>query len=511
MLLSADPDLQEVSAIVTDGLDLYIGGGSGGVGRIWLLPLSGGATTRRYSAPWTPSGGSCAVSLALLGPDLFWIDPNSGPITDTQILRAPKSGAGPVTAIYTGSLVGQPIIDGEGLTTNGIKLFTADAVQGRVHTLNPDGSELSLLGTRYSGLFETEHTNRLADGDLVIFVADGGKLEVGIPPQVVSIPKAGGAFTPLHVGAPFGCPNGITVGNDFVFVADPCANTLWSLPQTGGPPSVVVSGLPFVRISGVTFFDNALYVTDTGNLGPGKVYKVSPAPGPPLSEPEAFLTHLYWRVLGRAPDRGGLQAFLQQLQQFGSLVPTTLALFHSFEFMNRHTSDEQFLTLLYRAFLNREPDSTGFNAFLTDLQSGIFTRDNLLDIFLDSQEFAAQASFLPPLDPLSAFVITLYVRILGRGPDQPGLQSFLALLQQTRTALPTVQIFLHSPEFLARSTTNTDFVTLLYRVLLDRVPDAPGRAIFVSLLTQGSLTRDQLVAAFAASLEFQAIQHQLFP
>ena len=129
----------------------YVGGGSGGVSRIWAIPITGGAATRLYSSPWTSTGGCCAVSVAVIGNDLFWIDPNSGPITDTQILRAPKSGGGPVTAIYTGAFVGQPIVDGLGLTTDSVELFTADAVQGRVHSLNPDGSDLTFLAPGTEG------------------------------------------------------------------------------------------------------------------------------------------------------------------------------------------------------------------------------------------------------------------------------------------------------------------------------------------------------------------------
>ena len=180
-------------------------------------------------------------------------------------------------------------------------------------------------------------------------------------------------------------------------------------------------------------------------------------------------------MLSREPDAAGLQAFLQQIQQFGSVVPTVLAFFHSQEFLGRNTSNTDFLNILYHTFLNRDPDPSGFNAFLGDLQSGLRTRDNLLDIFIDSQEFATLASFLPPQDPLTAFVTTLYVRILGRGPDLPGLQSFVAQLQQTRTVLPTVLNFLHSQEFLGRNTSNTEYVTVLYRVFLDRVPEI-GRA-----------------------------------
>jgi subtilisin len=225
----------------------------------------------------------------------------------------------------------------------------------------------------------------------------------------------------------------------------------------------------------------------------------------------SFVTRLYLQVLSRQPDPAGLLGFTAQIQQFGSVVPTVFAFFHSAEFLNRNTSNFDFLTILYHTLLNRDPDFAGFIAFFNDLNSGLRTRDNLIDIFIDSAEFANLASFLPPQDPVTAFVTNLYVRILGRGPDLPGLQGFVAQLQQTRTVLPTVLVFLHSPEFLARNTSNAEYVTVLYRVFLDRVPDATGLASFVALLNAGSATRDQLAAQFAASPEFQAIQHQLFP
>ncbi len=97
---------------------------------------------------------------------------------------------------------------------------------------------------------------------------------------------------------------------------------------------------------------------------------------------------------------------------------------------------EAFVTRLNGQVLSREPDSAGFNAFLTDLQSGVFTRDNLLDIFLDSQEFAALANILPPLDPLTGFATILYARILGRGPDLADLQSEAARCFGRRGGLP---------------------------------------------------------------------------
>ena len=232
----------------------------------------------------------------------------------------------------------------------------------------------------------------------------------------------------------------------------------------------------------------------------------------PSSSASGFVTRLYLLVLARAPEQGGVDSWVQKIQQDGSVVPTVLAFFHSPEFLSRNTSNKQFLTICYRTFLNRDPDLTGFNAFLTALQAGQLTRDNLLDLFIDSQEFAILASFLPPLSKLDAFVTTLYVRILGRGPDLPGRQSFVTPLQQSCTAptiLGMIRIFLASPEFQARQTTNTEFVTILYRLFLNRVPDAQGLASFVALLNQGTASRDQLVIQFDASAEFQATLQRL--
>jgi uncharacterized protein (UPF0333 family) len=103
-----------------------------------------------------------------------------------------------------------------------------------------------------------------------------------------------------------------------------------------------------------------------------------------IAEASAFVTRLYEQVLNREPDPAGLQRFVDQIAQFGSVVPTVLAFFHSQEFLGRNTTNEQVLTICYHTFLNRDPDPNGFNAFLTALQAGQLTRDNLLDIFLDS-------------------------------------------------------------------------------------------------------------------------------
>jgi hypothetical protein len=154
--------------ITTDGVNLYIiAGNPNGTHTISSLPIGRGTLTTLYSDLTTPTG------ITTLGSDVVWIDANSGPITDKQILKAPKTGGGPITAIYTGALVGQPIVDGSGITTDGTRLYTTDEVQGRVHRLNPDGSDLTQLGgNRYGGFFDREHTNSIAVNDGIVYIAD---------------------------------------------------------------------------------------------------------------------------------------------------------------------------------------------------------------------------------------------------------------------------------------------------------------------------------------------------
>jgi hypothetical protein len=282
-LISQDADFASVNAIGTDGSKLYVAGSSvtTKAARIWSVPTGGGSATPLYDVPWTPTGGCCAESLALIGSDLFWIDPNSGPITDTQILEAASSGKATVTAIYTGSNVGQPIVDGSGLTTDGTLLYAADEVQGTVASLKPDGSNLTIIGqNRYGGFFNTEHPNYIAVAGNTLYIADSGDPVAGTEPGVVTLPTTGGSFSNLFVGAPFVNPSGIAVANNTIYVADQGANTLWQMPIGGGTPTAVVSGAPFVKITAVTLLNGSIYLVDNDTTNGPKVYILSAPPLP---------------------------------------------------------------------------------------------------------------------------------------------------------------------------------------------------------------------------------------
>lgn len=56
------------------------------------------------------------------------------------------------------------------------------------------------------------------------------------------------------------------------------------------------------------------------------------------------------------------------------------------EFLNKNTTNEKYLTILYKAFFNREPDQAGWEIWLAELNAGK-DRGEVLDGFIYSLVF----------------------------------------------------------------------------------------------------------------------------
>ncbi len=105
------------------------------------------------------------------------------------------------------------------------------------------------------------------------------------------------------------------------------------------------------------------------------------------SDVEAFVTRFYQQCLGRVPDQQGLDGWVNALLN-GSLTGADVAngFILSDEFINRNTTNEDFVVILYRAFFNREPDDAGYSGWLNYLYDGN-SRSDALNGFVSSQEF----------------------------------------------------------------------------------------------------------------------------
>ncbi|WP_127112547.1 DUF4214 domain-containing protein [Shimia sediminis] len=109
-------------------------------------------------------------------------------------------------------------------------------------------------------------------------------------------------------------------------------------------------------------------------------------------------------------------------------------------------------------------------------------------------------------DSVSGQVFRLYHATLDRDPDVAGHSGWTQELLGGQTLEGIVSGFVNSVEFQSKygSTTNTEFVTLLYNNVLDRDPEAQGLTNWVNALENGVLTREQVVLGFSESAEFQA-------
>jgi hypothetical protein len=155
-----------------------------------------------------------------------------------------------------------------------------------------------------------------------------------------------------------------------------------------------------------------------------------------------------------------------------------------------------FAMQMYRDFLSREGDPAGIAGWSDVVASGAWSRLQVIDAFLQSQEFAG---FVAP-------VVRLYFATYLRVPDYDGLTFNAGLVRSGAVTLPQLaDFFTAGPEFVALygALDNTQFVTLLYNNVLGRAPDPAGLAGWVSLL-DGGYTRGQVLLGFSDSAEYQA-------
>lgn len=113
---------------------------------------------------------------------------------------------------------------------------------------------------------------------------------------------------------------------------------------------------------------------------------------PSTTSSAAQVTRLYDTVFDRAPDDGGLTLWTNTLRAGAGLDDLAEVFVASPEYQDRYgdTSDAEFVTLLYRNALDREPEAAG-QAFWTDgLASGRLDRDDVVLAFSESAEHVAK-------------------------------------------------------------------------------------------------------------------------
>ncbi len=205
---------------------------------------------------------------------------------------------------------------------------------------------------------------------------------------------------------------------------------------------------------------------------------------------------LYDAVLQRTPDNGGLDFYLDFLEdRGGSLLNIANDLIGSAEFQTATGSltSRQFVDYVYQHTLGRVADTGGRNFYIQQLDSGAMTRGALLSSFSESGEHrglteARIARGYFTTDDTYQSIALLYDGALGRLPDAGGLSYYAERVKAgTMTIAQVATDFAGSAEFTSaiRGKSNGEIVDFIYQNTLDRTPDAGGRAFYGDILDRG--------------------------
>lgn len=268
---------------------------------------------------------------------------------------------------------------------------------------------------------------------------------------------------------------------------------------------------------------------------------------------QAFVERFYSTILGRDSDPAGNNGWTDGLHT-GRLTGADVArgFTGSPEFINRNTSNTEFVATLYRAFFARLPDA-GLESWVAQLESGV-DRMTVVDGFVGSREFAnlansfgirAQATLpawsnaevivgtamesdvlrggpgdriiydgdMTSVTGYGAFetqtagqVYRLYEAILGRGADYGGFQAwFNGITTGAITLEQAAGAFTNSREFnnIYGALNNTGFIALLYQNVLGRSAAQAEIDGWLALMEgERELSRAQVALGFSDSREF---------
>jgi hypothetical protein len=236
----------------------------------------------------------------------------------------------------------------------------------------------------------------------------------------------------------------------------------------------------------------------------------------PVSAVADFVTRFYQLCLGREPDPGGLAGWLEALiNGTKSGADVAWGFVFSPEFKKKVTGNEEYLTILYRAFFNREADQEGRDGWLADLEKGS-GRDEVLKGFIYAEEFkklCEDYGIIPDFTQVRNFVTRFYQQCLGRDPDAAGLSGWVKDLRDgTKTGADVAWGFVFSSEFIDRKTDNDDYLMILFKAFFNRDPDPAGWDSWLGELNAGR-DRGEVLVGFLYSQEFRELceEYEILP
>ncbi len=231
-----------------------------------------------------------------------------------------------------------------------------------------------------------------------------------------------------------------------------------------------------------------------------------------------FIERLYLHALGRECDETGLRNWYNELcsrRQSGAGVGYGFVF--SDEVLEKNLSNEEFVDMLYKTFLDRDADAEGKAVWVQNLVDGM-TRKQVFKGFVDSLEYTdicgrygidkgtfTPTDFCDMNSDVTQFVHRCYRLVLNRDADYEGLNNWCRILLTDANAGDQVANgFIYSDELQGRNLSNEEFVNLLYQTFLDRQADREGCENWINRLENGC-TQQEVCDGFIYSQEFKGV------
>ncbi len=360
-------------------------------------------------------------------------------------------------------------------TAAGTPLF---ATQARPFTLN---GELDDDGLPFVDDTDTDKGLPIARAPIAVDLNGDGRLEilVSIGSQMVILDADGNQITNLDRAE--------RVFN--TYAGSPIARDI----DGDGRIDLISGGTTESQDQAIVFrFENPLEIVGT----PGRTAAYQEVQS--LHNIQAFVERFYSTILGREADPAGNNGWTDALHT-GRLAGADVArgFVGSAEFVNRNTTDTEFVATLYRAFFGRAPDA-GLDAWVAQLESGV-ERMSVLDGFIGSREFTNLATSFGIIAERATPAWSTEDVIIGTSMQSDVLRGGPGdriIFDGDMTSVTGYGAF---------ETQTAGQVYRLYEAILGRGADYGGFQAWFDGITEGRITLEQVAASFTGSREFMNV------
>ncbi len=303
-----------------------------------------------------------------------------------------------------------------------------------------------------------------------------------------------------------------------VIVKQEVVPTLTPAPTTAptNTPTVTPTVVPTAAPTPVVTTTPAPTVTPTAT--PTAAPTAAPTTAPSNSSDALigeFAERLYTTCLNRTSDPSGKAYWISELKAGKPGADVAREFFFSKEFKGFGLDDKEYVTRLYKTFMDREPDQSGLDYWLGQLNAGK-SREYVFDGFINSTEWAnvclkagivSGGTAKPTITKVPSqatidFTTRMYTTCLGRTADVGGVNYWSAELANMRKSGTQVAYeFFFSKEFNEKNLDDKEFVTRLYRTFMGREPEVGGFNFWLNQLANGA-SRKAVFDGFSTSQEF---------